>query len=136
MGAVAALVACGLLINKGFGVLSGWQLAGVSLYGASLIVLFSASTLYHAVHVDHAAVADRHSVARDCLVFGGRGHCTQDLSCPSISLAVTRDVFDDGLARAVRFLGAVASLAATGVLAAAGGRRLLRPVGIHVIPDA
>lgn len=66
VGAVAALVACVLLISKGVGVLSGWQLTGVALYGASLVALFSVSTLYHAVlnvrlkdilkRIDHGAI--------------------------------------------------------------------------------
>lgn len=66
LGAAAAIVALTLLLTKGIPVLSGWQLAGVAVYGASLVLLFLASTLYHAVphprakdilkRVDHGAI--------------------------------------------------------------------------------
>jgi len=66
LGAVAALVALVLLLIKGTDSLSGWQLAGVTLYGASLVVLFATSTLYHVAknprlkdsykRADHAAI--------------------------------------------------------------------------------
>lgn len=66
LGAAAAIVALTLLLTKGIPVLSGWQLAGVAVYGASLVALFLASTLYHAVphprakdilkRVDHGAI--------------------------------------------------------------------------------
>lgn len=66
LGAAAAIVALTLLLSKGIPVLSGWQLAGVAVYGASLVLLFLASTLYHAIphprakdilkRVDHGAI--------------------------------------------------------------------------------
>ncbi len=66
LGAAAAIVALTLLLTKGIPVLSGWQLAGVAVYGASLVALFLASTLYHAIphprakdilkRIDHAAI--------------------------------------------------------------------------------
>jgi hemolysin III len=66
LGAAAAIVALTLLLTKGIPVLSGWELAGVVVYGSSLVALFLASTLYHAIphprakdilkRVDHGAI--------------------------------------------------------------------------------
>lgn len=66
LGAAAAIVALTLLLAKGIPVLSGWELAGVAIYGGSLVTLFLASTLYHAImhprakdilkRVDHGAI--------------------------------------------------------------------------------
>lgn len=66
LGAAAAIVALTLLLSKGIPVLNGWELAGVAIYGASLVILFLASTLYHAIphartkdilkRVDHGAI--------------------------------------------------------------------------------
>ena len=66
LGAAAAIVATTLLLVKGVPTLSGWHLAGVAVYGASMITLFLASTLYHAIHhhpskavlkrIDHCAI--------------------------------------------------------------------------------
>lgn len=66
LGTAAAIVATTLLLVKGSGSLSGWQLAGIAVYGGSMITLFLASTLYHAIHheaskavlkrIDHIAI--------------------------------------------------------------------------------
>lgn len=66
IGAAAAIVGLTLLLAKGIPVLSGWDLFGVAVYGGSMVVLFLASTLYHAIpeprakdilkRVDHGAI--------------------------------------------------------------------------------
>lgn len=60
LGTAAAIVALTLLLVKGIPVLSGWELAGVAVYGASLIALFLSSTLYHSLtHAPSKAVFKR-----------------------------------------------------------------------------
>lgn len=66
LGAVAAIA--GLVILVAFAVLKGdtWQVVAVSVFGATLVLLYTASTLYHAVthpgaksflrRLDHAAI--------------------------------------------------------------------------------
>lgn len=49
LGMMAATVALTLLMVKGIPVLSAWQLAGVAVYGGSLIALLLCSTLYHSI---------------------------------------------------------------------------------------
>jgi len=66
LGAAAAIVATTLLLVKGMPVLTPGQLAGVAVYGASLILLFLCSTLYHSItheptkaafkRLDHCAI--------------------------------------------------------------------------------
>lgn len=66
LGAAAAIVALTLMLVKGIPVLSGWELAGIAVYGTSMVALFLASTLYHAIpnprakdilkRVDHGAI--------------------------------------------------------------------------------
>ncbi|TKB54233.1 PAQR family membrane homeostasis protein TrhA [Ferrimonas aestuarii] len=66
LGVAAAIVGLTLMLTKGIGVLSGWEIAAVSIYGASLILLFLCSTLYHAIahpkakqvfkRLDHCAI--------------------------------------------------------------------------------
>jgi hemolysin III len=62
----AAIVATTLLLVKGMPTLSTGQLTGVAIYGASLILLFLSSTLYHSIthapskaalkRLDHCAI--------------------------------------------------------------------------------
>lgn len=66
LAAAAAIVALTLMLVKGLPVLNGWQLAGIAVYGGSMIALFLGSTLYHGIHhgpskdvlkrVDHSAI--------------------------------------------------------------------------------
>ncbi|MCC2636448.1 MAG: channel protein hemolysin family [Moraxellaceae bacterium] len=66
LGAVAAIVALTLMIVKALPTLNGWQIAGISLYGGSLVLLFLCSTLYHSFthpraravfrRMDHSAI--------------------------------------------------------------------------------
>ena len=66
LGTAAAIVGLTLLLVKGIPVLSGWDLAGLVVYGSSLVVLFLFSTLYHAIpnprakdilkRIDHGAI--------------------------------------------------------------------------------
>lgn len=66
IGTAAAIVATTLLLVKGMPVLTPGQLAGVAVYGASLILLFLCSTLYHSItheqtkaafkRLDHCAI--------------------------------------------------------------------------------
>lgn len=60
LGMAAAIVALTLLLVKGAPVLSGGELAGVAVYGGSLIMLFLTSTLYHGMtHLPTKAVFKR-----------------------------------------------------------------------------
>lgn len=60
LGTAAAIVALTLMLVKGIPVLSGWQIAGISIYGSSMIALFLSSTLYHAfTHQPTKAVLKR-----------------------------------------------------------------------------
>ena len=45
LGAAAAIVALTLMLVKAMPVLSGWQMAGVAVYGGSMIALFLSSAL-------------------------------------------------------------------------------------------
>lgn len=66
LGTAAAIVGTTLLLVKGMPVLTPGQLAGVAVYGGSLILLFLCSTLYHSIHhprtkavfkrLDHCAI--------------------------------------------------------------------------------
>lgn len=60
IGTVAAIVGTVLLLVKAVPVLNGPQIAGVAVYGASLILLFLCSTLYHAItHAETKAIFKR-----------------------------------------------------------------------------
>lgn len=47
LGVAAAIVGLTLMLVKAIPVLPGWQIAGIALYGGSMVVLFLSSTLYH-----------------------------------------------------------------------------------------
>jgi hemolysin III len=47
LGTAAAIVALTLMLVKAIPILPDWQIAGIAVYGASLITLFLSSTLYH-----------------------------------------------------------------------------------------
>ncbi len=67
-GAGALLAIAGLAVLTAFASLRGnaWHIASVAIYGATLVLLFTCSTLYHAIpaprakavlrHLDHAAI--------------------------------------------------------------------------------
>ncbi len=60
LGMMAATVALTLLLVKGIPVLSAWELAGIAVYGGSLIALLLCSTLYHSItHLPTKAVFKR-----------------------------------------------------------------------------
>lgn len=60
IGTAAAIVATTLMLVKGMPVLTPAQLAGVAVYGASLILLFLCSTLYHSIiHESSKAIFKR-----------------------------------------------------------------------------
>lgn len=66
LGVAAAIVGLTLMLAKGIPVLKASEVAGIAVYGASLVALFLASTLYHAIphartkdilkRVDHGAI--------------------------------------------------------------------------------
>ena len=66
LAAAASIVAITLMLVKGLPVLSLGELIGVAVYGASLVLLFLASTLYHSIthartktvlkRLDHCAI--------------------------------------------------------------------------------
>ncbi len=66
IGVAAAIVGLTLMLVKGIPVLTPTEIAGISIYGATLILLFLCSTLYHALHhpgakavfkrLDHCAI--------------------------------------------------------------------------------
>lgn len=60
LGTIAATVGVTLLMVKAIPVLAAPELAGVAIYGASLILLFLCSTLYHSMtHVETKALFKR-----------------------------------------------------------------------------
>lgn len=60
LGTLAAVVALTLMIVKALPTLNAWQIAGIAVYGASLILLFLCSTLYHSfTHPPTRAVLKR-----------------------------------------------------------------------------
>lgn len=66
LATAAAIVGITLMLVKGLPVLSAGELAGVAVYGASLVLLFLCSTLYHSIthprtkavfkRLDHCAI--------------------------------------------------------------------------------
>lgn len=67
IGAVAALAAGTVLIMLAALRGDGWQLAGAIVFGASLLLLYLASTLYHAI--PHPAAKRRLKVFDHCAIF-------------------------------------------------------------------
>jgi hemolysin III len=56
LGAVLSVLATGLLLLKGSAVLTTAQMSGLLVYGLSMMILFSASTIYHSVQTPSARV--------------------------------------------------------------------------------
>jgi hemolysin III len=53
-GAILAIIACIMLLLKADQQLSNTQFAGLIIYGVSMVVLFSASTIYHSIQAPKA----------------------------------------------------------------------------------
>ncbi len=72
LGTAAAIVALTLMLVKAMPALSGWQMAGVAVYGGSLISLFLSSTLYHSLtHPPTKAVLKRFDHSMIYLLIAG-----------------------------------------------------------------
>ncbi|WP_298442847.1 hemolysin III family protein [uncultured Ferrimonas sp.] len=66
LGVAAAIVGLTLMLTKGIPVLNGAEIAAISVYGATLVLMFLSSTLYHSIpvprvkailkRVDHGAI--------------------------------------------------------------------------------
>ncbi|QIZ76455.1 PAQR family membrane homeostasis protein TrhA [Ferrimonas lipolytica] len=66
LGVAAAIVGLTLMLAKGIPVLSGAEIAAISIYGATLVLMFLSSTLYHSIttpkakavlkRIDHCAI--------------------------------------------------------------------------------
>ncbi len=60
LGTAASIVALTLMLVKALPVLPAWELAGIAIYGASMVTLFLSSTLYHSfTHLPTKAVLKR-----------------------------------------------------------------------------
>ncbi|MFP5430625.1 MAG: PAQR family membrane homeostasis protein TrhA [Gammaproteobacteria bacterium] len=72
LGTAAAIVALTLMIVKALPALSGWQMAGIAVYGGSMISLFLSSTLYHSLtHPPTKAVLKRFDHSMIYLLIAG-----------------------------------------------------------------
>lgn len=72
LGTAAAIVALTLMLVKAMPTLSGWQMAGIAVYGASMIALFLSSTLYHSLtHQPAKAVLKRFDHSTIYLLIAG-----------------------------------------------------------------
>lgn len=72
LGTAAAIVALTLMIVKALPALSGWQMAGIAVYGGSMISLFLSSTLYHSLtHPSAKAVLKRFDHSMIYLLIAG-----------------------------------------------------------------
>lgn len=67
LGVIAGIVALVLMLLKGQDHLTPIQLTGVTIYGASIIVLFLCSTLYHSV--SHSGWKHKLKIADHCAVY-------------------------------------------------------------------
>lgn len=67
LGAIAALAAGSVLVTLAAVWGDGWQLAGAIVFGACLLLLYVASTLYHATH--HPAAKARLKVFDHCAIY-------------------------------------------------------------------
>ena len=67
LGAVAALAASAVLITLAAIYGDGWQLASAIVFGVALLLLYTASTLYHAVQ--HPVVKGRLKVFDHCAIY-------------------------------------------------------------------
>jgi hemolysin III len=66
-GAVLSVLAGGVLIGLALRAEDGWLLLGTAIYAAALVLLYFASTLYHAVR--HHAVKARLRVLDHCAIY-------------------------------------------------------------------
>lgn len=72
LGTAAAIVALTLMLVKAMPTLSGWEMAGIAVYGASMIALFLSSTLYHSLtHQPTKAVLKRFDHSTIYLLIAG-----------------------------------------------------------------
>ncbi|MEN8617096.1 PAQR family membrane homeostasis protein TrhA [Shewanella baltica] len=67
LGVIAGIVALVLMLLKGQDHLTSIQLTGVAIYGASIIVLFLCSTLYHSV--SHSGWKHKLKIADHCAIY-------------------------------------------------------------------
>ena len=67
LGLIAGIVALVLMLLKGQDHLTPIQLTGVAIYGASIIVLFLCSTLYHSV--SHSGWKHKLKIADHCAIY-------------------------------------------------------------------
>lgn len=67
LGATAALAGSAVLITLAALHGDGWQLAGAIVFGIALLMLYVASTLYHAIH--HPVVKGRLKVFDHCAIY-------------------------------------------------------------------
>ncbi|MCS6134260.1 hemolysin III family protein [Shewanella baltica] len=67
LGVIAGIVALVLMLLKGQDHLTTIQLTGVAIYGASIIVLFLCSTLYHSV--SHSGWKHKLKIADHCAIY-------------------------------------------------------------------
>ncbi|MCB2384138.1 hemolysin III family protein [Shewanella sp. SR1] len=67
LGVIAGIVALVLMLLKGQDHLTPIQLTGVAIYGASIIVLFLCSTLYHSV--SHSGWKHKLKIADHCAIY-------------------------------------------------------------------
>ena len=67
LGIIAGIVALVLMLLKGQDHLTPIQLTGVAIYGASIIVLFLCSTLYHSV--SHSGWKHKLKIADHCAIY-------------------------------------------------------------------
>lgn len=67
LGVIAGIVALVLMLLKGQDHLTSIQLAGVVIYGASIIMLFLCSTLYHSV--SHSGWKHKLKIADHCAIY-------------------------------------------------------------------
>jgi hemolysin III len=72
LGTAAAIVALTLMLVKAMPTLSGQEMAGIAVYGSSLIALFLSSTLYHSItHLPTKAVLKRFDHSAIYLLIAG-----------------------------------------------------------------
>lgn len=67
LGAVAALAASAVLITLAAIYGDGWQLASAIVFGVALLLLYTASTLYHAIQ--HPVAKGRLKVFDHCAIY-------------------------------------------------------------------